>query len=139
VFAKGITAGGTSLASAAVGLPISNAISEAFGLDPVEGKKALKQILATGGAGAIGGSFTASASVLSTALRNLGEEGGTTSSTLTTLSKQLRSGSITVTAANNALQQYIQQGKIDPIKYASAVTSARLQTALGPHKGKHVR
>jgi hypothetical protein len=72
-------------------------------------------------------------------LRNLGEEGGLASSTLIALSGQLKSGSITVAAANNALQQLIQNGKIEPARYVSAVTSARLQTALQPHTGKHAR
>jgi hypothetical protein len=44
--AKGATAGGTSLASATIGLPVNNAIAKAFGQDQVGGTQALHQILA---------------------------------------------------------------------------------------------
>jgi hypothetical protein len=95
------------------------------------------EILVSGLAGASGGAFTKSAGLMSSALRNLGEENG--SRELLTLSRQLKEGSITVTAASQTLQGYIQEGKIDPDKYAAAVVSARLQTALEPHTGKHAR
>jgi hypothetical protein len=139
VIAKGVVTGSVGVSTAAVESPVNNAISEAFGQKPIEGTNALKQILETGGLAALGGSFTTSAGLLSNTLRNLGEQGGAASSTLMTLSRQLKSGSITVAAASGALQEILRNGQIDPVRYVSAVTSARLQTALQPHTGKHAR
>lgn len=139
VISKGVVGGTIGLGTASGVVPINNWISGKFGQDQAHGTEQLKQILESGALAAVGGSFAASAGELSTALRNLSEQGGNASAALTTLSRQLKSGSITVAAAAGALQQLVQNGKIDPVKYVAAVTGARFQTAVKPPTGKHAR
>jgi uncharacterized protein YukE len=139
VIAKGIVGGRIGLLTAGATVPVNNWISGKFGQEQAKGTEQMKQILESGALAVFGGSFAASAGEPSTALRNLGEQGGPASAALTTLSRQLKSGSITVTAANGALQQLMQNGKIDQVKYVAAVTGARFQTAVKPHTGEHAR
>lgn len=137
VGAKSIVDGTVGLGKAGVGVPLSTIISGALGKKNAEDTSILENILKGGAFYAIEGAITGSASALSVTLRNLGEEGGPDSARLLLLSRRLKSGSITVEAANQAVQSMLQTGSITPANYASAVISGRLKTALEPHPGKH--
>ncbi len=139
VGAKAIVEGGVGLGKAGVGVPLSSVISEALGKKNAQSTSMLKQILLGGACYAAEGAFTGTAGVFSATLRSLGEEGGPDSARLLMLSRELKSGSITVEAANQAMQSILQNGTITPANYAAAVISGRLKTALGPHPGKHAR
>lgn len=139
VSAKTIVGGTVGLSKAGASVPLSKIISEALGNKNAQGASTLKQILTNGLCYAAEGTLTGSAAVLSETLRNLAEQGGPNAARLLMLSRQLKSESITVEAANQAMQSMIQNHTITPSNYASAVIGGRLKTALAPHTGKHVR
>jgi hypothetical protein len=137
VAAQGIVSGGQGLFVGANELLASNALAEAFGQNPVVGTAALKQLLLSGGLGAFGGAFTTSSGLLSNALISMGEGDSAVAPVLLALGRQLKAGSITVAAANAALEELMTQGKLTPEQYLSAVAGARLGTAVAPNTGSH--
>lgn len=55
------------------------------------------------------------------------------------LARLLKSGSITVAAANATVQELLSRGKLNPNQLAQSIISARLSTALAPNAGAHAK
>jgi hypothetical protein len=127
---KGIMGGGKGAFTAAMTLPFNNSVAAAFGDDPKNGEAGLGSIEWGAKLGALGALFTGGAGSMSTTLRNLSTRGGPGALQLDALARDLDSGSISVTAASNALGQLIQSGTVDPAKLASAAIGTRLQSAI---------
>jgi hypothetical protein len=122
-------------------LAIQNAIGEAFGQQPTTGTAALKDILngswedALSGSNATGGALNESAGILSKNVIKLGEQSG--SKALVQVGLQLKSGSITVAAANQAIIRLIDPSSESNLQAVSNAVSNRLGTAIGPNTGSH--
>jgi hypothetical protein len=142
--------GGTATAAGYQGLIIgmqnvvtNNALAEAFGQQETYGTAVLKAILENTWQTALGGSFTAngalneSAGILSKYLIDIGEQSDST--TLVFLGVQLKSGGITVAAADAAITQLIAHGQLNPVQLVIGTVSNRLESALGPNTGTHAK
>lgn len=139
---------GTATAASYQGLIIgmqnvvtNDALAEAFGQQGTYGTAVLKAILENTWQTALGGSFTAngalneSAGILSKYLIDIGEQSRST--VLVVIGRQLKSGVITVAAADAAINQLIATGHLNPVQLVIGTVSNRLESALGPNTGKH--
>lgn len=150
IMAAGFVGGTQSAMIAEADLGVSNVVNRAFGEKPAQGTAALKAALDGGligiflGQGSSGGLLGLSAAVASKRLIDLGESlkgsegaGCGAGSALAALGRQLKDGSITVSAANSAATQLITQHQVTPVTFFSSAIANRFTTAIRPHTGKH--
>ena len=144
--------GAQSTLIGAADLAATNAIGKAFGEKPVEGADALKAVAVDGAVGTILGQGSASGllglptEAAAGRLRAIGqaiktEADGERSAgpALIKVAEQLKSGSITVSAANAAATQLLTQHEITPLTFITGTIANRFTTAIGPRTGMHAK